>query len=245
MLRIENLCLDISKKQILKNIGFSLYENEILCILGANGSGKSSLLKCLLGLLRYDGNITLNNINLSNLSYKQRARIFSYVPQSCEVSFPFSLLEIVIMGRFSSSSLFNYTKDDELIALKSLETLGIEKLANMKFYNLSGGQKQLGLIARTLSQDSKIIILDEPVSALDLSSCYKLLDILKSINKTIIMTSHHPEQCFIADKICLIKNGEILDYGDSVLNEENINILYDIDCSSITLPNKGKYFYVK
>lgn len=247
MLEIKDLSLKIGKKQILSHINFMLKANEILCILGKNGGGKSSILKCLLGIWdNYSGEVLVEGNNIAHLGYKQRARIFSYVPQSCNIAFPFSLLEVVMMGRFCHSNL-NYTNKDKEIALKSLELLGIASLKDTKFYNLSGGQKQLGLFARALSQDSEIMILDEPISALDLGACANLLHIIQNLNKTIILTSHRPEQCFIAHKVCLIKNGEILAFGDTqpTLETRNINAIYDVETDFLILPDKSKYFYVK
>ncbi len=247
MLEVKNLSLKLGKKQILKNINLALQKDEILCILGKNGSGKSSLLKCILGIWDYSGEILLNRQNAAQMGFKTRARKFSYVPQSCNIAFPFSLLEVVLMGRFSSSINFNYTAHDEKIALQALEMLGIAAFKDAKFYNLSGGQKQLGLIARAFAQDSEIMILDEPISALDLGACSKLLALIKSLKKTIILTSHRPEQCFIAHKVCLIKGGEILAFGETqnALNIANIDALYDIKSAFIELPDDSRYFYVK
>lgn len=247
MLEVKNLALNLNKKPILKQINFALKKGEILCILGKNGSGKSSLLKCILGLWEYGGEVFLDGKNIADLDFKQRARKLAYVPQSCNIAFPFSLFEVVLMGRFSSALGFNYSKSDEKCALNALETLGIAHFSDKKFYSLSGGQKQLGLMARALVQNSEILVLDEPLSALDLGACAKILRLIKSLNKTIILTSHRPEQCFIAHKICLLKEGKILAFDDAknALTVENINTLYGVESDFITLPDKSKYFYVK
>lgn len=246
MLEVIDLSLKLGKKQVLSHINFTLENNEILCILGKNGSGKSSLLKCILGIWEHSGTILLNSKNTTKLSHKSMAKRFSYVPQSCNITFPFSLLEVVMMGRFANAQIA-YSKEDRAIALESLECLGLGDLKDVKFYNLSGGQKQLGLFARALAQESNIMILDEPISALDLGACANLLVLIKSLNKSIIITSHHPQQCFIAHKVLLLKKGEILAFGkaDEVLNTQNIDALYGVKSHFVNLPDNSKYFYVK
>lgn len=157
---------------------------------------------------------------------------------------PFSLLEVVMMGRFHKRWGFGYTRQDRLSALENLEALNLAHLAHTDFSLLSGGQKQLGLIARALCQDAQILLLDEPVSALDISYSFRLLDIIASLDKTIILTSHHPEQCFIASKILMLQGGKSLYYGlrDEALSQERIDALYGIKSVRVDLPNGGRYF---
>lgn len=224
-------------------ISFDMYKGEIICLLGPNGSGKSTLLKSILGYYNAKGEILLNGTNIAKLSVKSRAKIISYVPQSHQLAFPYSVFDVVLMGRFSHAP-FLYAQADKDIATQALNTLKIAHLANQTYSLLSGGQKQLVLIARALAQNSEIILLDEPVSALDLSHCFGLLEILKGLNKSIILTSHHPEQCFIAHKVAMIRQGALVcfDTTNKALVESNINALYGIDTISTKLPNGGVYF---
>ncbi|TQR34474.1 hypothetical protein DMB92_00475 [Campylobacter sp. MIT 99-7217] len=240
-----DLSVAIQKTPILHKISFELASDQILCILGQNGSGKSTLLRTLLGLLAYKGSLKIGDQECKDLSIKQKAQMLSYVPQTQHLSFPFKLFEVVLMGRFHQSKLLYYSKQDKKIALETLEKLELSHLAMQNFNSLSGGQKQLGFIARALCQDTKIMILDEPVSALDLSYSFKLLKLLRSFqNKSIILSSHHPEQCFIADHILMLKQGKVFAYGESkkILNEDTINALYEIKTKEVELPNKAKYF---
>ena len=171
-------------------------------------------------------------------------KLLAYVPQMSPMHLPFSLLEVVMMGRFHKRWGFGYTRQDRLSALENLEALNLAHLAHTDFSLLSGGQKQLGLIARALCQDAQILLLDEPVSALDISYSFRLLDIIASLDKTIILTSHHPEQCFIASKILMLQGGKSLYYGlrDEALQQGRIDALYGIKSVRVDLPNGGRYF---
>ena len=245
MIELENLTVRINDKILLNNINFSLDKNQILCLLGKNGSGKSTLLRTILGNLDYTGSCKIRGVENSALCEKERAQMMSYVPQNSHIIFPFTLLEVVLMGKFAKSSLFSYSKAQKDEARAILESFDIAHLANRLFYSLSGGEKQLGLIARALISDNEIIILDEPVSALDISYSFKLLELIANFkDKTIILSSHFPEQCFIADKILMIKNGEIFKFASQkeCLQEPFINALYDINTQAAPLPNKAIYF---
>ncbi len=249
ILSCSNLSLLYPKppaKPLLHSISFEMFMGEIVCVLGPNGSGKSTLLKTILGHFAYSGEMVLNGINAKTLSVSARAKILSYVPQNYILNFPYSVLEVVLMGRFNHSR-FIYSKSDRQKALDALQSLGIEHLANHAFPTLSGGQKQLVLIARALAQESEMILLDEMTSALDLSHCFSLLETLKGLKKSLILTSHHPDQCFIADKIAMIKNATLLCYGSpkEVLCESRIEQLYGVATQSVPLPNGGVYFCVK
>ncbi len=245
MIELENLTVRINDKILLNNINFSLDKNQILCLLRKNGSGKSTLLRTILGNLDYTGSCKIRGVENSALCEKERAQMMSYVPQNSHIIFPFTLLEVVLMGKFAKSSLFSYSKAQKDEARAILESFDIAHLENRLFYSLSGGEKQLGLIARALISENEIIILDEPVSALDISYSFKLLELIANFkDKTIILSSHFPEQCFIADKILMIKNGEIFKFASQkeCLQEPFINALYDINTQAAPLPNKAIYF---
>lgn len=245
MIELKNLTVRINGKILLNDINFSLDKNQILCLLGKNGSGKSTLLRTILGNLDYTGSCKIRGVENSTLCEKKRAQMMSYVPQNSHIIFPFTLLEVVLMGKFAKSSLFSYSKAQKDEARAILESFDIAHLANRLFYSLSGGEKQLGLIARALISDNEIIILDEPVSALDISYSFKLLELIASFkDKTIILSSHFPEQCFIADKILMIKDGKIFKFAsqNECLQEPFINTLYDINTQAAPLPNKAIYF---
>ena len=212
LIDIKNLSLGYDGNIVLKNINLKIEENTFLCVVGPNGSGKSTLIKGILGLIKpISGTITFNNL---------KQNFIGYMPQETKVdsNFPASVLEIVLSGTLNkkSASLF-YTKEDKKLAIKNLKILGIESLKNKHFSELSGGQRQKVLLARSLCATSKLLILDEPSNNLDSKSKKNLYDILKNLNKnyniTIIMITHDLDHNnLIGNKILSLREDDIF-YG--------------------------------
>ena len=212
LIDIKNLSLGYDGNIVLKNINLKIEENAFLCVVGPNGSGKSTLIKGILGLIKpISGTITFNNL---------KQNFIGYMPQETKVdsNFPASVLEIVLSGTLNkkSVSLF-YTKEDKKLAIKNLKILGIENLKNKHFSELSGGQRQKVLLARSLCATSKLLILDEPSNNLDSKSKKNLYDILKNLNKnyniTIIMITHDLDHNnLIGNKILSLREDDIF-YG--------------------------------
>lgn len=212
LIDIKNLSLGYDGNIVLKNINLKIEENAFLCVVGPNGSGKSTLIKGILGLIKpISGTITFNNL---------KQNFIGYMPQETKVdsNFPASVLEIVLSGTLNkkSMSLF-YTKEDKKLAIKNLKILGIENLKNKHFSELSGGQRQKVLLARSLCATSKLLILDEPSNNLDSKSKKNLYDILTNLNKnyniTIIMITHDLDHNnLIGNKILSLREDDIF-YG--------------------------------
>ena len=212
LIDIKNLSLGYDGNIVLKNVNLKIEENAFLCVVGPNGSGKSTLIKGILGLIKpISGTITFNNL---------KQNFIGYMPQETKVdsNFPASVLEIVLSGTLNkkSRSLF-YTKEDKKLAIKNLKILGIENLKNKHFSELSGGQRQKVLLARSLCATSKLLILDEPSNNLDSKSKKNLYDILKNLNKnyniTIIMITHDLDHNnLIGNKILSLREDDIF-YG--------------------------------
>ncbi len=251
ILEIRNLSAGYGKKLVLNNINISINRNDIVSILGPNGCGKSTLLKSIFKAIDYSGEICtcMNNkaTNITQLSSKELSNIISYVPQNHNIAFEFNALDVILMGTYAQSGFFGYAKKHINIAVESMERLHIAHLKDERFSNLSGGQKQMCLIARALAQQSDIILLDEPVSGLDFGNQHQLLELLKSLSndgKTIIQTTHYPEHAYISNKIVLINNGTIYKIGsnDEVLTPQHLEEIYSIKTTKISLP-KGKYYF--
>jgi iron complex transport system ATP-binding protein len=233
---------------VFENITFSIEKGEVLCILGPNGTGKTTLIKCLNRLLKLNtGNIFLKDKDIYSFNSKDLARQIGYIPQAHNPVFPFKVLDVVLMGRAPHlTSLSSPSEKDLVIAKKSLEKLNIDHMADKPYTELSGGEKQLVFFARVLTQKPDILLLDEPTSHLDFGNQMRTLNIIdKMANEgfTVIMSSHFPDHAFIsADKVAIMKDCDLIDYGtpDEVITEQNLEKAYDIQVNIMDLEEGRK-----
>lgn len=234
-IQVEDVSFGYTRKTVLNDISFSIEEGEIVTLLGPNGCGKSTLIKILLGLLHpAHGGIFFNGRNIRQISSKSLAREIAYVPQIHKSSFPYTVLDVVLMGRIPHKPFFfKYSKADMSIAADALDRLSISSLADRAYTEISGGERQLSLIARALAQGAKTFIMDEPASGLDYGNQLKLLDQIIRLSRegyTFIKSTHSPEHAlWIADRAIMIKNGAIVVDGkcDEVISSENLLHLYN------------------
>lgn len=202
MISVRDLSFAYSKKSkdIINGINLDICDGDLMVLLGPNGVGKSTFLGCLCRLLKYRGEIKLNNKDIRLLSEKEFAKNIAYVPQILASSHRFSVRDFVVMGRNPYlKGLELPKKTDYELADKYLEQMDIGAMKNMLLCNLSGGERQKVYIARALAQESKILIFDEPTSALDFNNQYKFLALIKKLSEngyTIIMTTHNPNHPF-------------------------------------------------
>jgi iron complex transport system ATP-binding protein len=230
---------------VLHDISFSVGKGEFLSILGPNGVGKSTLFRCVLGLLSgYTGQVLVDGVDARSFSVREAARHIAYIPQSSHPVFNYSVFDIVLMGRTSGLSTFRSPgrKDTEQ-CLWALEKIGISHLRDRCFHRLSGGEQQLVLIARALVQNAPILMLDEPTANLDFGNQLLVLEQARSLARegyTVIQTTHHPEQSYMfSDRILAIQKGRVLTEGkpSDVLTEETIRSLYGVDVDVVSLNN--------
>ena len=248
LFEVKNISFSYNDEEIFSDISFSIAKGDVLCILGPNGTGKTTLIKCLNGLHDIDsGEILINGENIKKLSFKQISTHIGYIPQSHVPSFPFKVFDVVLMGRAPYLNLTDSPKESDVkIAQEALETLGIEDLKDKEYTNLSGGERQLVFLARVLCQKPDILILDEPTSHLDFGNQIKLLEIIDNLAKSglsIIMSSHFPDHAFLSStKVAIMKNKRFIDFGtpDNVVTEDNLRKAYSIDVKLIELNNKRK-----
>ena len=235
-LRITDLSFSYDEnKKVLDRISFETKRGEVLGILGPNGTGKTTLLKCINGILKYqEGLVSFEDTNLSSLTSSELAKIIAYVPQYTNGSFPVNVVDTVLMGRIPYSQYY-YSQLDKKIAFKIIEMMNLEDFSFRNIGEMSGGERQRVFIARALAQQPKIIIFDEPNSSLDLHNqlfiLNTIIDIAKSNDICIIMTIHDLNLAsMFCDKILMLKNAHIFAYGDAqqVITESNINEMYKV-----------------
>lgn len=212
----SSLCAGYGKKNIISNISFSLEEGHILGVLGANGCGKTTLLKCICGILPHSGECMLLGEKLEKLSARRIAQKCSYIPQRSGISIEISVLDVVLMGFSPKLRLLEHpTNEMRRKASKALALVGISEKENENYVSLSEGQKQLCILARTLVSEANLLLLDEPESALDFRFRYKMLETLKSWiacgKRGAIVTLHDGALALnYCDELLLLANGEVL-----------------------------------
>lgn len=212
MVSLKNISFSYAKKPVLKGVNLELKKGEIACLLGPNGTGKTTLMRILLGLLRpSSGEVFYGEKKLARLSVHERASCVAYVPQALKMSFAYLVLEVVLMGRVRFFGVKGAGEKDKQIALQSLEKLGISHLQNRVFNTLSGGEQQMVFLARALAQDARFLVMDEPTASLDFSNAIKMLSLIKALKARgygVLMTSHFPDHAFLtSSKVILLKDG--------------------------------------
>lgn len=230
-------------KMVLNNISVSIHEGEIVTLLGPNGSGKSTLLKLFMGLIRpHSGIVRLNGRDIAVIPQKELARQIAYVPQVHKSAFPYTVLDIILMGRMPHKTFFfRYSREDIRIARSAMEKLSIAHLSGRPYTEISGGERQLTLIARALVQGSSIFVMDEPASGLDYGNQLRLLEQITILSKegyTFIKSTHSPEHAlWIADRAVMIRGGEIIADGHcgNVVNSEMLFRLYNTKVNIVKL----------
>lgn len=233
---VKNVACGYGNCTVLENISFSMESGEILCILGPNGAGKSTLFKSILCLLPLQkGIITCDNKNLNAMSRAEIAKIIGYVPQAHNPTFPFKAMDIVTMGRTAHLGICaSPSEEDEAIAENAFDILGISYLKDKTFTKMSGGEKQLVLIARALAQQPKMLIMDEPTNNLDFGNQVLVLSHIRKLAKqglALIISTHFPEHAFMySNKALLLKEGGLYSIGspEKTITKESLEALYNV-----------------
>ena len=242
-IKVKNLNFSYGKKAVLRDVSFSAEKGEFLSVLGPNGAGKSTLFRCILGLLTdYSGEVLVNGRNIRHFSAREAAGEIAYIPQSSRAVFHYSVFDIALMGRTNHISGFRSPgREDERACLQALEKVGIGHLKDRSFHQLSGGEQQLVLIARALTQDAPVLLLDEPTANLDFGNQLLVLNQARQLARegyTVVQTTHHPEQSYLfSDRILAQRNGCLLADGkpSEVLTEQTIKQLYNVDVDVVHL----------
>ena len=238
ILEVRNLSAGYGSGDIVKNITFSLNEGEFLSILGRNGSGKSTMIKAIQGLLKdRSGTILVDGKDISSLKPRCLARKISYVPQLFPLSFEFTVAEIILMGRYIHQSKFTgITPADKTILAEIMDLTETAPLQDKKIAHLSGGERQRVFIARALAQDAPILFLDEPSAHLDINYQVEIYQILERLqeekSKTILSAEHNINLAVpYSQRILLLKNGSIHSLGApaELITKQNIREVFRTD----------------
>ncbi len=245
-LELRNLSCGYGQYRIIDNISFTINAREVIGLLGANGCGKTTLIKTILGLLPvHGGEVLLDGKNIKNWSSAQIARVVGYIPQMHTPPFPFQVLDVVLMGRTAHIKPFaSPAPKDIKIAEGVLEMLGISYLRNRIYTEISGGERQLVLIARALAQEPRVLIMDEPTASLDFGNQIKVLSQVNQLARldiAVLMSCHFPEHAFIySNRVVLLNEGKILHSGipDESITSERLKILYGVEVDIVTVKNR-------
>ncbi len=238
---MKNAVLGYRKKQdekvILDGLSFALHPGELLCVLGANGVGKTTMFRSILGFLPLlGGSILADGEEISGLTRSALAKKIAYVPQYHTPPFPYTVFDVVLMGRNAHlNSLAVPGEKDKDIALEMIERMGISHLKDEVYTEISGGERQLTLIARALAQKAAYILMDEPASNLDFGNQVRMLRTLKSLAKDgigVCFTSHYPAHALMTDASVLAIEGKrqnVRGRAKDVITEELLHRMYGID----------------
>jgi iron complex transport system ATP-binding protein len=247
MLTVQSLAFGFPGRTIGRDVSFALEAGEVMCVLGPNGGGKTTLFRTLLGLLPpHAGTITIDAAPLQSLSRTEVARRVGYVPQGHAGYFAYTVREFVLMGRTAHLGIFSSpAKRDGMVAERALESLGIAHLGDKPVTEISGGERQLALVARALAQEPKLLVLDEPTASLDFGNQVRVLQRVSALAASgisILFSSHDPDHAFLcARRALLLAGGRVLEIGAprAVIRPDTLQRLYGVSVSVIDLGGGG------
>jgi len=245
-LEVKNLSCGYLNRPVVSNVSLKMSTGESLCLLGPNGVGKTTFFKTILGLLKpRSGQIFLDGEDVSKWPRRKFAAKVGYVPQYHMPPFAFEVLDVVIMGRNAHLGSFaSPGKKDRIIAEQVLDTLNISYLSKRVYTEISGGERQLVLIARALAQEPEFLVMDEPTASLDFGNQIKVLNQINQLATSgkvgVIMTTHYPDHAFYcASKVAVMGKGDTFVFGtpDEVITEAYLQEVYDVKVKIILVEN--------
>jgi iron complex transport system ATP-binding protein len=253
LIEIRGAGFSYGEQAVFGGVDLDVYPGEVLTILGPNGCGKSTLLRCIGGALTLkQGTVRFEHVDLSTLDARARARRIALLFQDHTPSFPFPALDVVSMGRTPYMSAFGVpSAQDIAIAEEALEQVGMGHLRKRQYTELSGGERQLVLLARTLAQQPAVILLDEPTAHLDLKNQVRSLQQIGALAKrgvTMVMTTHDPNQAFLfPGRAALMRAGGSLAVGppSDVITDESLSAAYGIGVAVLSVERRDRLGEIK
>lgn len=240
---IDQICFEYGAHQVLKDISFSANKGEYVYILGPNGVGKSTLFRVIMGHLKASvGSVWIEEKKISDYKVSELAKKVAYIPQRCHAAFDYSVMQLALMGRSAYLSPFSAPSEkDYIMAYETLEKLGIRDKADCKIRKISGGERQLAMIARALMQQASILIMDEPTASLDYGNQIRIQMQMKQLTKEgylVLQSCHNPEHTMLfADKVIALYDGKVVAAGtvEETMSEKLLWRLYGL---SVVLDHK-------
>lgn len=248
LIELKGASFGYSRQDIFEDISFKIGKGEIFCIIGPNGCGKTTLLDTILGILKLRrGEVLINGGSIQKMRPHEIARQIAYIPQAHNKTFPYTVLDVVLMGRAAYTGIFSApSAEDAVIAEEALALVGLTRLKGRPYTQLSGGEGQLVMIARALAQKTPLLIMDEPTAHLDfkheLTVLETIIQLINDTNLSIIMATHFPNHAFyfennnIKTSVALMDKKTFSRVGRpaDIISEENLMMLYNINAKVVS-----------
>lgn len=236
-LELRNVTCGYGGRPVVSRVSLPVDTGEILYLLGPNGTGKTTLFKTILGLLKLqEGEILVDGESISDWSRSRIARVMGYIPQAHNPPFPFKVLDVVLMGRTAHLSAFASPSEKDIEkAMEAIDTMNISHLRDKVYTEISGGERQLVLISRALAQEPQVLIMDEPTSNLDFGNQMLVLSQVRRLARlglAVVMSSHFPGHALLnGTKVLLLHKGKIFGAGrpEEMVTEKSLKSLYGVD----------------